>query len=73
MLRVNLDLCSGCRRCMLACSFYRMGGFNPRLSSLQIETDAGNRPIAYHLGTCSDCREAYCAHFCIQGAIEVGS
>ncbi len=70
MIRLNLDLCSGCKRCMLACSFYKKGGFNPRYSSIEIKTDIGNKPIAYRLGYCEDCQELYCIDFCLLNALE---
>lgn len=56
---------------MLACSFYKTGGFNPRFSSIEVKTDIGNRPIAYHFKACSDCSQYYCQQFCLTGAIEV--
>ncbi|MFN3813316.1 MAG: 4Fe-4S dicluster domain-containing protein [Aquificaceae bacterium] len=70
MIRLNLDLCSGCRRCMLACSFYTKGGFNPRLSSIEIKTDIGNKPTAYKLSYCKDCKGFYCIDFCFLNALE---
>lgn len=70
MIRVNLELCSGCKRCMLACSFYKTGGFNPRYSSILIRTDIGNKPISYSLRECVECRSFYCVEFCTLEAIE---
>lgn len=71
MVKVNLDLCSGCKRCMLACSFYRMGGYNPRYSSIEVITDIGNKPVAYRTKFCTDCKDFYCLDFCKLKALEV--
>nr|WP_041434070.1 4Fe-4S dicluster domain-containing protein [Thermocrinis albus] len=70
MIRVNLELCIGCRRCMMACSFMKTGGFNPRYSSLIILTDIGNKPEAYLLSSCESCKDYVCVEFCSPGAIE---
>lgn len=73
MVKVNLDACSGCKRCMLACSFYRTGGFNTRFSSIKIYTDLGHRPVAFSFDACTDCKEHYCVEFCILRTLEVYS
>ena len=70
MIKVNIDLCSGCKRCMLACSLHKVGGFNPRFSSIEIITDIGNKPIAYNIKFCTDCKDLYCLDFCMFGALE---
>ncbi|MEZ0361575.1 MAG: 4Fe-4S dicluster domain-containing protein [Hydrogenobacter sp.] len=71
MLKIDLSLCSGCKRCMLACSFYKSGGFNPRLSSIEVITDISNRPVAYRVRECGECKGFYCVDFCILKAVEV--
>lgn len=71
MLKIDLNLCSGCKRCMLACSFSITGGFNPRYSMLEIKTDLGNKPISYSIRECSNCHKPYyCIDICHQKAIE---
>ena len=42
----NLDLCTGCGLCMLACSMEHVDGFNPRLAWVQVRTDLMGIPLA---------------------------
>lgn len=76
MIRIVTDanLCSGCKICMLICSFVHEGEFNPSKARLFVEI---NRSISIETPTdkidiphlCDQCDPAPCAEICSSEAI----
>ena len=67
VLTVNLDKCTGCRCCELACSMRNTGEFNPSQSRIQIislDDEFSRFPIV-----CLQCDTPLCAQICPTGAI----
>ena len=67
----NLELCTGCRTCEIACSFHHNKSFDPARSSIQVELDkdTGNISINFD-STCDGCsneEELMCSLFCPRG------
>jgi Fe-S-cluster-containing hydrogenase component 2 len=66
-LIVNLDKCTGCRYCELACSFAHHGEYNPAKSNIQVSIfteDAFYVPMV-----CTQCDRPFCGEVCPTGAI----
>ncbi len=66
-LIVNLDKCTGCRYCELACSFVHHREFNPAKSNIQVSIfteDAFYVPMV-----CTQCDRPFCGEVCPTGAI----
>jgi len=71
MLTVNLALCTGCRRCETACSFFHSGRVSNRMSRIRVLN-------IYEVGVdapmvCGQCRERYCIDSCPEGALSIGA
>ena len=67
VLTVNLDKCTGCRACELACSMRNVGEFNPSRARIQVisfDRDFSRFPI-----TCLQCDTPPCTQVCPTGAI----
>lgn len=61
------DVCTGCRICELACSFEKLGVYNPRRSMITVKTrfdGLGTQPVV-----CIQCEKPMCASSCPTGAI----
>ena len=66
---VDQGRCVGCRLCELACSFGRLGCFDPEAAAIQV-TFLDDGRLAVALGSaCAGCRRPVCAEFCPVGAI----
>jgi len=67
-LAVNTQLCTGCRTCMLACSFVSHGVFYPSKSYIVIEgnEEAGTFDIKF-TAQCIPCE--VCAKYCAYDAL----
>lgn len=66
-LTVNLDKCTGCRSCELACSFKHHEEYNPTKSNIRVSIfteDAFYVPMV-----CFQCEEPFCEEVCPTGAI----
>ena len=66
-LVVDLDKCTGCRACVLACSFVKDRVFNPeraRITVLKLETAGLDAPLF-----CQQCEEPRCVEACPKEAI----
>ena len=67
VLSVNLDKCTGCRSCELACSFRHFGEFNPAKSNIHVSIFTEN---AFFLPMmCTQCDKPFCKEVCPTGAI----
>ncbi|MFP4475440.1 MAG: hypothetical protein ACLFOY_07745 [Desulfatibacillaceae bacterium] len=66
-IRAYPELCTGCLRCQLACSFSHTGAFNPEAAFLRVVHDGVNCTIRLARG-CDGCGE--CADDCFYGALE---
>jgi Fe-S-cluster-containing hydrogenase component 2 len=69
-LTVNLDKCTGCRSCELACSFKHHREFNPIKSNIHVSIFTEN--AFYVPVVCFQCDKAFCAEVCPAGAISAG-
>lgn len=64
---VNSDLCSGCRSCETACSFFHTGSFCGTNAKIQIQkVEEEGRDIPY---VCRQCGNAPCIESCPSGAL----
>ncbi len=69
MIRVDINKCTGCRKCETACAFFRSGKINHRLARIKVLNlyEIGvDGPVA-----CIQCKEQYCL-CCPDDAIGVG-
>ena len=65
---VNPQLCTGCRTCMLACSFTFFNAFNPSKSKIFIEGD--EEKGTFDIKFTSDCVPCeVCAKYCAYDAL----
>ena len=62
-------LCSGCRRCQLACSLFHYGECNPEIACVQVTKDVFSGE--YQIETCRQCEEPQCIDACPVEAIHV--
>jgi carbon-monoxide dehydrogenase iron sulfur subunit len=67
ILTINLQLCTGCRNCELACSISHTGSFNPKRSRIQILKDEAKNLIVPMV--CLQCEHPLCEEACPNGAI----
>ncbi len=71
MIRVDPELCSGCRRCEVACSSGHFKGMIGRLFSrvqvVKVEEIGADVPVI-----CQQCRERYCVDVCPVQALRIG-
>jgi len=67
MLFVDLEKCTGCKVCELACSMKHHGEYNPARSRITV---FGFAPTASYIPVfCTQCEEAWCRTACPAGAI----
>ncbi len=69
MIRVDIARCTGCRRCEVACAFFRSGRVGrglARVKVVQVYETGIDGPVA-----CPQCRERYCLR-CPDDAVSVG-
>ena len=66
-LVINLEKCTGCRSCELACSFVHHGEYNPVKSNIHVSIFTEN--AFYVPVTCFQCDRAFCAEVCPTKAI----
>jgi len=67
-LVLDLEKCTGCRICELACSFYKHGRFNPKMSAIRVHYNY-ELYRAEGFNACTQC--GYCVSYCPTGAIGV--
>ena len=66
---INIDRCTGCASCELACSFAHHGEFNPLKSRIHT-TIFLEKAVAIPV-VCYQCNDAWCARVCPSDAITV--
>lgn len=69
MLCANVEKCTGCKMCQLACSMKNFGEYNPDKSRIRVfnfQEEAYSVPVV-----CKQCNDAWCAKICPAGAITV--
>ena len=66
-LAIDLNKCTGCRNCELACSAERTKSFNPRRSRIQILKDEVRNLVVPMV--CLQCEDPLCEQACPNGAI----
>lgn len=64
---VTPSVCSGCRACELACSFFHNGMFDPLLSRIRVEKNEPEGIDTPHV--CRQCPDAPCVKACPFGAL----
>lgn len=68
-LVADMDLCTGCESCALACSFIKTKEFNPaasRIRILKFEESGVDAPVS-----CQQCEEPRCVEACPRDALVV--
>jgi len=65
-ITVNIDKCTGCRLCELACSLKNSGECNPATAMIQV---VGFDELFSVPMMCLQCEKPYCANVCPTGAI----
>lgn len=75
VLDINIPLCTGCRACELACSFYLEGVCDPTISKIKITRDNETAEVFCELPlSCQECSfqaEPPCIHACGIGALTI--
>ncbi len=66
-LAIDLQKCTGCRNCELACSVQHTKSFNPRRSRIQILKDETRNLVVPMV--CLQCEDPLCEYACPNGAI----
>jgi len=65
---MNLNKCTGCRSCELACSFHKVKSFDPAQSSIQVCRDNSSGLMSVvlddHCDLCADEEKPLCICFC---------
>jgi len=67
ILTIDLELCTGCRNCELACSVAHTQSFNPKRSRIQILKDEVRNLVVPMV--CLQCEKPLCQEACPNGAI----
>lgn len=69
VLSVDIERCTGCRSCELACTLKHEGEYSPTKSRIYVASfpeKSFSMPVV-----CFQCEEAWCAKVCPAGAIQV--
>ena len=74
LLCINLDKCTGCRSCELACSFHFNKVFAPEASAIKVVRDNDNGDINLHINSrCDLCQGEdfpLCVKYCASEALK---
>ena len=72
---MNLEKCTGCRSCELACSFHKIKSFEPTQSSIQVCQDNTTGLMSVVLDNrcdlCTDEEKPLCICFCAPEALNL--
>jgi len=70
-IEVQMEKCTGCRLCELACSAVKTGEFNPRNSRIKVRlVDIPEIPVPILLDSCDYCHgNPVCVRFCLPQSI----
>lgn len=70
-IEVQMEKCTGCRLCELACSVIKTGQFNPRESRIKVRlVDIPEIPVPVLLDHCDYCSgNPVCVRFCLPQAL----
>jgi|GEM_PF-508064 len=72
---MNLEGCTGCRSCELACSFHKIRSFDPAQSSIQVCRDNSTGLVSVVLDNrcdlCASEEEPLCIRFCAPDALNL--
>ncbi len=70
-IEVQMEQCTGCKLCEVACSAVKTGAFNPRDARIKVSlVDIPEIPVPFILDSCDYCfGNPVCVRFCISGAI----
>jgi Fe-S-cluster-containing hydrogenase component 2 len=69
MIEIDLEKCTGCKKCECTCAFFHTGRINHQLSRIKVQNlyDHGiDTPVV-----CVQCKERYCMH-CPDNALSLG-
>lgn len=68
---IEIEKCTGCRLCELACSAVKTGKFNPRDSRIKVTlVDIPEIPVPTLLDSCDYCfGDPVCVRFCLPEAL----
>lgn len=69
ILQIFPELCTGCMRCEVACSYEQTGTFQPSKSVIRVSSFEGHTSYAPY--TCTQCDEAWCLTACPVEAIGI--
>jgi len=71
-IELNMEKCTGCKLCELACSAIKIGEFNPRNSRIKVcLVGIPEIPVPVILDNCDYCfQNPVCVQFCLPKAIE---
>ena len=71
-IKIDMEKCTGCKLCELACAAVKTGMFNPRDSRIKIcLIDIPEIPVPILLDSCDYCfQNPVCVQFCMPKAIE---
>lgn len=70
-IKIDSNICTGCRVCELSCAFIHTGSFNPENSRIHVEKDEFNGKDTPFL--CIQCDEKYCIAGCPTNALSVNN
>ncbi|NHJ13763.1 MAG: 4Fe-4S dicluster domain-containing protein [Candidatus Thorarchaeota archaeon] len=68
ILAIDIEKCTGCRNCELACSISHTGTFNPRRARIQVIKEE-KRDLVVPV-VCLQCETPLCEQACPNGAIQ---
>ncbi|MCD6472730.1 4Fe-4S binding protein [Candidatus Aerophobetes bacterium] len=72
---INLNKCTGCRSCEIACSYHFSKTFNPEISSISVIRNDRTGDIKISINsTCDFCKDEdkpLCMKYCVSQALSI--